>query len=64
MRSSGKVAFGGEFDADSRYIAPTVLEQVRLSDLIMQPEEEVFGPVLPIVEVNGVDEAINIVNSR
>ena len=62
MRSSGRLAYGGEFDADTRYIEPTVLEGVTPADPIMQ--EEIFGPVLPIVEIASADQAIDIINSR
>jgi aldehyde dehydrogenase (NAD+) len=53
---------GGETDAASRYIAPTVLTGVSLDDPVMS--EEIFGPLLPIVEVAGLDEAIGVITSR
>ncbi|XP_074951230.1 aldehyde dehydrogenase family 3 member B1-like isoform X2 [Phalacrocorax aristotelis] len=59
---SGRVAIGGETDAEARYIAPTVLVDLQPSDPIMQ--EEIFGPILPIVIVANVDEAIDFINSR
>ncbi|NXJ72586.1 AL3B1 dehydrogenase, partial [Rostratula benghalensis] len=59
---SGQVAIGGETDEAERYIAPTVLVDVQPSDPIMQ--EEIFGPILPIVTVANVDEAIDFINSR
>ncbi|XP_055669354.1 aldehyde dehydrogenase family 3 member B1 [Falco peregrinus] len=58
---SGRVAIGGQTDEKERYIAPTVLVDVQHSDPIMQ--EEIFGPILPIVVVASVDEAIDFINS-
>ncbi|NXS70337.1 AL3B1 dehydrogenase, partial [Pandion haliaetus] len=59
---SGRVVIGGQTDAEERYIAPTVLVDLQPSDPIMQ--EEIFGPILPIVIVANVDEAIDFINSR
>ncbi|NWX44054.1 AL3B1 dehydrogenase, partial [Steatornis caripensis] len=59
---SGRVAIGGQTDEKERYIAPTVLVDMEPSDPIMQ--EEIFGPVLPIVVVANMDEAIDFINSR
>ncbi|NXE30395.1 AL3B1 dehydrogenase, partial [Ardeotis kori] len=62
LLGSGRVAIGGQTDAEERYIAPTVLVDVLPSDPAMQ--EEIFGPILPIVVVANVDEAIDFINSR
>ncbi|KAM6134147.1 aldehyde dehydrogenase family 3 member B1-like [Phoenicopterus ruber ruber] len=59
---SGRVAIGGQTDEKERYIAPTVLADVQPSDPIMQ--EEIFGPILPIVVVANMDEAIDFINAR
>uniref|UniRef100_A0A8C0AMU6 Aldehyde dehydrogenase n=1 Tax=Buteo japonicus TaxID=224669 RepID=A0A8C0AMU6_9AVES len=59
---SGRVVIGGQTDEKERYIAPTVLVDVQPSDPIMH--EEVFGPILPIVIVANMDEAIAFINSR
>ncbi|KAI4885477.1 hypothetical protein NFI96_007017 [Prochilodus magdalenae] len=56
------VAIGGENDESQCYIAPTVLRDVVPQSKVMQ--EEIFGPVLPIVPVNGVNEAIQFINER
>ncbi|XP_060556417.1 aldehyde dehydrogenase, dimeric NADP-preferring-like isoform X2 [Ruditapes philippinarum] len=60
INGGGKLALGGESDDSQRFIAPTVLSDVTFSDPIMQ--EEVFGPVLPIVPVKNEDEAIAHIN--
>ena len=62
MISNGTVAAGGETDADELYIAPTVLVDVPLDSQIMQ--EEVFGPILPVLEIDSVEKVIDWVNER
>ena len=62
MLTSGKVAIGGQTDEQQRYIAPTVLVDVTASDPVMQ--EEIFGPILPMLTVESIDEAISFVNAR
>ncbi|NXG46335.1 AL3A2 dehydrogenase, partial [Psilopogon haemacephalus] len=57
-----KIAHGGETDEASCFIAPTILTDVSPESKVM--EEEIFGPVLPIVTVRGVDEAIEFINRR
>ena len=56
------VAFGGCFDAESRYASPTVLTGVRPEMQIMQ--EEIFGPILPVVSYQSVEEALDFIRSR
>ncbi|MEZ4686271.1 MAG: aldehyde dehydrogenase [Bacteroidia bacterium] len=55
------VVIGGEYDRKDRYIAPTVLDKVGWDDPVMQ--EEIFGPILPIVSYTDLDEAIRRVNA-
>ncbi|KAM8807387.1 aldehyde dehydrogenase family 3 member B1-like [Eudromia elegans] len=62
LLGSGRVAIGGQTDEHERYIAPTVLVDVAPEDAVMQ--EETFGPVLPIVTVAGVDEAVAFIAAR
>uniref|UniRef100_A0A673CZ62 Aldehyde dehydrogenase n=1 Tax=Sphaeramia orbicularis TaxID=375764 RepID=A0A673CZ62_9TELE len=57
---SGKVAVGGQVIEGEKYIAPTILTEVAESDSIMQ--QDVFGPVLPVLTVDNVDEAIAFIN--
>ncbi|XP_015987432.2 aldehyde dehydrogenase family 3 member B2 isoform X3 [Rousettus aegyptiacus] len=58
----GRVAIGGQSDESERYIAPTVLVDVQDAEPVMQ--EEIFGPILPIMNVRGLDEAIDVINRR
>ncbi|XP_043241328.1 aldehyde dehydrogenase family 3 member B1-like isoform X1 [Amphibalanus amphitrite] len=62
LESSGKVALGGRSNAKDLFIEPTVLTDVKPDDSVMQ--EEIFGPVLPIVNVQSAAEAIHFINSR
>ncbi len=57
-----KVIFGGQTDRDDKYIAPTLLDGISLDDAIMQ--EEIFGPLLPIIEWENLDEVIQLINQR
>ncbi|NXF99186.1 AL3A2 dehydrogenase, partial [Sakesphorus luctuosus] len=57
-----KIAHGGEADEASCFIAPTILTDVSPESKVM--EEEIFGPVLPIVPVKSVEEAIEFINRR
>ncbi|XDV21239.1 hypothetical protein PO909_026373 [Leuciscus waleckii] len=59
---SGKVFVGGQVNDMERYIAPTVLTEVVESDPIMQ--QDVFGPILPILTVQDAEEAVAFINSR
>ncbi|MET0461328.1 MAG: aldehyde dehydrogenase family protein, partial [Ilumatobacteraceae bacterium] len=56
------VVTGGFGDRASRYLAPTVLAGVQADAAVMQ--EEIFGPILPVVTVTDVDEAVRFVNAR
>nr|XP_003419438.2 aldehyde dehydrogenase family 3 member B1 isoform X4 [Loxodonta africana] len=58
----GRVAIGGQSDESQRYIAPTVLVDVQETELVMQ--EEIFGPILPIVNVQGLAEAVDFITQR
>ncbi|CAJ1068806.1 LOW QUALITY PROTEIN: aldehyde dehydrogenase family 3 member B1 [Xyrichtys novacula] len=59
---SGKVSVGGQVNEAEMYIAPTVLTEVAENDPIMQ--QDVYGPVLPILSVNNIDEAISFINKQ
>ena len=59
--SSGKVAYGGKSDPDTLRIEPTILDSVSFEDPVMQ--QEIFGPVLPIITYDSMDEVIPKINS-
>ncbi len=58
----GRAAFGGEADASECYVAPTVLRDVSLDSDVMK--EEIFGPVLPVLPIDSIDQAVDFVNGR
>lgn len=51
-----KVFYGGEFDKENLYIAPTLLTDITWDDPVMQ--EEIFGPILPVMIYDHIDEVI------
>ena len=53
---------GGEFDEKTRFVAPTLLDGVSPDSPVMQ--EEIFGPILPMLEFSRLDEAIDFIRSR
>ena len=57
-----KVVRGGHYNKDTLKIEPTVIDNVSLDDPIMQ--EEIFGPLMPILTYDDIDEVINIINDR
>lgn len=56
-----KIAHGGNADPAALRIEPTVLDSVTFGDAVMQ--EEIFGPVLPILTYDSLDDAVQTVNS-
>lgn len=56
------MGIGGDTDASERYISPTILVDVSPDDPVMQ--EEIFGPILPIINVQNAYEAIKFINGR
>lgn len=57
-----KVFAGGKTDVNDKYIAPTVLTEVSPDAPVMA--DEIFGPILPVIPVATLDEAIQFVNQR
>lgn len=62
LMNGGTPVIGGEVSAEERFIAPTVLTDVDMSSPLMN--EEIFGPLLPIIPIGSVDEAITMINDR
>lgn len=62
LLGSGRIVVGGGSDRTDKYLAPTVLADVDPESPVMR--EEIFGPILPIVTVDGLDEAIAFINER
>lgn len=62
LTEDGKVTFGGESDGEQLYIAPTIVENVSEDSSLMN--EEIFGPILPILEFSDVAEAVDLINRK
>lgn len=60
--SAGKILMGGERNRDDRYIAPVILDEVQMSDPVMA--DEIFGPILPALEYENLDQAIALIEQR
>lgn len=60
--SDGDILFGGNYSKDNLYIQPTLLYNVGLDSKVMN--EEIFGPILPILEYSNLDEVISFVKSK
>ncbi|MBD1927845.1 aldehyde dehydrogenase [Trichocoleus sp. FACHB-90] len=59
---SGEIVIGGDTNPSEKYIAPTLIEGVDWQDAVMQ--EEIFGPILPVIEYTELTEAIALVNAK
>ncbi len=57
-----KVAYGGKTDAADRYISPTVMTEVTLSDKVMG--EEIFGPLLPVLDFESLEEVVETIGKN
>lgn len=62
LLENGTIFVGGQTIAEERYIAPTILNEVTWEDPVM--EEEIFGPILPVLTYESLDDAISHLNSR
>lgn len=62
LMDPAKVVFGGRGDPETLKIQPTVLDNVSPQDPVMQ--EEIFGPVLPVLTFDQIGEALDFVNAR
>lgn len=62
IESGARVLTGGQVDLEQRFIAPTLLDSIPLQSDIM--EEEIFGPVLPIIPYSSIDDVISFINNK
>ncbi|MBO3699932.1 aldehyde dehydrogenase family protein [Roseivirga sp. E12] len=60
--SQGRVVHGGQINREDKYIAPTLMDDVDLGGSIM--DEEIFGPILPLITYENIEEAIKFVNGK
>jgi aldehyde dehydrogenase (NAD+) len=58
----GRIVHGGKHDASKLYIEPTIMEDPQSGSAVMQ--EEIFGPILPVIAFNTMEEARTIINQH
>ena len=62
LLKDGEIAIGGQTKPEEKYIAPTVIDRISWESPVMQ--EEIFGPILPVLEYTELKEAIAQINAR
>jgi aldehyde dehydrogenase (NAD+) len=62
INKGAKIEFGGDAEAASRFFHPIILSGVSMNAKMF--EEEIFGPILPVIRFQNLDQAINIINSK
>ncbi len=62
LENGAELLLGEDVETDDNYIPPTILSKVSMDSKVM--EEEIFGPVLPILTFHQLESAIDIINSR
>jgi aldehyde dehydrogenase (NAD+) len=62
LLDNSKIFYGGSYDLDSRHMGPTIITDVSFEDKIMQ--EEIFGPILPVIEYESLNEAIAQIKTK
>ncbi|MEQ9668246.1 aldehyde dehydrogenase [Coleofasciculus sp. G2-EDA-02] len=62
LLQEGEIVIGGQTRPEDKYIAPTVIDGVSWDSPVM--EEEIFGPILPVLEYSNFNDAIAQINAR
>jgi len=62
QKDGAQVYSGGVIDVEERYISPTILKNVNWNTSVMK--DEIFGPILPIIEVDSVEDAVKQINEH
>ncbi|MBD3244783.1 MAG: aldehyde dehydrogenase family protein [Candidatus Moranbacteria bacterium] len=62
LMQKGKIAFGGQKEKKGLFISPTIIENIKPKDPIMQ--EEIFGPLLPVFDFSKIEEVIDFISDR
>ena len=60
--NDGEVIFGGDYNPDERYFAPTLMRKIKEDSPITK--EEIFGPILPIYTFEDIQETVDYINAR
>ncbi len=59
LMKTGRIVAGGETDPATRYVAPTIIADVKPDDPVMR--EEIFGPLLPVLEYDNFEEVYAVI---
>lgn len=62
LLEKGTIYTGGDYDINEKYISPTIIDNITPSDPVMQ--EEIFGPILPVMTFNNINEVIKYINDN
>jgi len=62
LMEQGKIVAGGEFNKEEKFIAPTIIDEITPESRIM--EEEIFGPLLPVMTFDHIDETTDYINNH
>jgi aldehyde dehydrogenase (NAD+) len=62
LMEHGNIRYGGQTDVNERYISPTIIDDIKPEYPIMQ--EEIFGPVLPVMTFDNIDQAVSYINKN
>jgi aldehyde dehydrogenase (NAD+) len=62
LEKGGKIAFGGNYETATKYFEPTLLTDIREDMTVFN--EEIFGPILPIITYKDLSQAIDLINSK
>jgi aldehyde dehydrogenase (NAD+) len=62
LLAKADIYYGGETAPDSCYVSPTIVDNVRPDDPLMQ--EEIFGPILPVIEFDAINEVYGIIEKN
>jgi aldehyde dehydrogenase (NAD+) len=62
FNNGANIVEGGKFNEDDNYISPTILTDMSMDSKVMN--DEIFGPILPVIPYSTIDEAIKIIQSK
>lgn len=62
VKRNAEIGYGGDVNQEQRFVSPTLLEKVDLNSDVMK--EEIFGPLLPLISFQNLNEAIHFINER
>jgi aldehyde dehydrogenase (NAD+) len=62
VQNGAQILYGGNSNSESLFMEPTLIDNLTLESSLMQ--EEIFGPILPIVSVSGPEEALSVIQTK